>query len=256
MMNFENQNNWLNYLLHLADTSLILGQRLCEWCGKGPVLEQDIAMSNIALDLLGESSNYYQYAAEIQNEGKAEDDLAFLRNEREFKNLLLVERENGHFGDTIARQFFFDAYHHLLLTELKNHSDLKLASIAEKSLKEVTYHLKWSSEWMIRLGDGTEESHNKIQKSVESIIDFTDEMFIPTNWELSLIEEGKIPDIRTFRTKWETKILEILDEATLTIDFEKSRKLIGGKDGKHTEKMGYILAEMQMMQRTYPNMKW
>ena len=144
----------------------------------------------------------------------------------------------------------------MLLSELKHHSDLKLASIAEKSLKEVTYHLKWSSEWMIRLGDGTEESHNKIQKSVESIIDFTDEMFIPTNWELELIEEGKIPDIRTFRTSWETKILEILDEATLTIDFEKSRKLIGGKDGKHTEKMGYILAEMQMMQRTYPNMKW
>ena len=256
MMNFENQNNWLNYILHLADTSLILGQRMCEWCGKGPVLEQDIAMSNIALDLLGESSNYYHYAAEIQNEEKTEDDLAFLRNEREFKNLLLVERENGHFGDTIARQFFFDVYHHQLLTELKHHSDLKLASIAEKSLKEVTFHLKWSSEWMIRLGDGTDESHNKIQKSVESIIDFTDEIFIPTSWELSLIEEGKIPDIRTFRTKWETKILEILDEATLTIDFEKSRKLIGGKEGKHTEKMGYILAEMQVMQRTYPNMEW
>ena len=213
-------------------------------------------MSNIALDLLGESSNYYQYAAEIQNEGKAEDDLAFLRNESEFRNLLLVEKENGHFGDTIARQFFFDAYHHLLLTELKNHSDLKLASIAEKSLKEATYHLKWSSEWMIRLGDGTEESHNKIQKSVESIIDFTDEMFIPTNWELELIEQQIIPDIRTFRTKWETKVLEILNEATLSVDFSKSRQLTGGKEGKHTEKMGYILAEMQMMQRTYPNMEW
>lgn len=249
-------NNNLNYILQLADTSLILGQRLCEWCGKGPVLEQDIAMSNIALDLLGESSNYYQYAAEIQNEEKTEDDLAFLRNEREFKNLLLVERENGHFGDTIARQFFFDAYHHLLLSELKHHSDLKLASIAEKSLKEVTYHLKWSSEWVIRLGDGTEESHEKIQKSVNDLVDFTDELFIPTNWELSLIEEGKIPNIRTFRTKWETKVLEILNEATLSVDFSKSRQLTGGKEGKHTEKMGYILAEMQVMQRTYPNMEW
>ena len=249
-------NNNLNYILQLADTSLILGQRLCEWCGKGPVLEQDIAMSNIALDLLGESSNYYQYAAEIQNEEKTEDDLAFLRNEREFKNLLLVERENGHFGDTIARQFFFDAYHHLLLSELKHHSDLKLASIAEKSLKEVTYHLKWSSEWVIRLGDGTEESHEKIQKSVNDLVDFTDELFIPTNWELSLIEEGKIPNIRTFRTKWETKVLEILNEATLSVDLSKSRQLTGGKDGKHTEKMGYILAEMQTMQRTYPNMEW
>ena len=213
-------------------------------------------MSNIALDLLGESSNYYQYAAEIQNEGKTEDDLAFLRNDREFRNLLLVEKENGHYGDTIARQFFFDVYHHLLLTEIKNHSDLKLASIAEKSLKEVTYHLKWSSEWMIRLGDGTEESHNKIQKSVESIIDFTDEMFIPTNWELELIEQNMIPDIRTFRTTWEPKVLEILNEATLSVDFSKSRQLTGGKEGKHTEKMGYILAEMQVMLRTYPNMKW
>lgn len=213
-------------------------------------------MSNIALDLLGESSNYYQYAAEIQNEGKTEDDLAFLRNEREFKNLLLVEKENGHFGDTIARQFFFDAYHYLLLTELKHHSDLKLASIAEKSLKEVTYHLKWSSEWMIRLGDGTEESHNKIQKSVNDLVDFTDEMFIPTNWELELIEQNSIPDIRTFRIQWETKVLEILNEATLSVDFSKSRQLTGGKEGKHTEKMGYILAEMQMMQRTYPNMEW
>jgi len=249
-------NNYLNYLLHLADTSLILGQCLCEWCGKGPVLEQDIALSNIALDLLGESSNYYQYATEIQDEGKTEDDLAFLRNEREFKNLLLVEKENGHFGDAIARQFFFDAYHHLLLTELKHHSDLRLASIAEKSLKEVTYHLKWSSEWMIRLGDGTEESHNKIQKSVNDLVDFTDEMFIPTNWELELIDQKIIPDIRTFRTKWETKVLEIFSEATLSIDFEKSRKLTGGKDGKHTEKMGYILAEMQIMQRIYPNMEW
>jgi ring-1,2-phenylacetyl-CoA epoxidase subunit PaaC len=144
----------------------------------------------------------------------------------------------------------------LLLSELKNHSDLKLASIAEKSLKEVTYHLKWSSEWMIRLGDGTEESHNKIQKSVNDLVDFTDEMFIPTNWELELIEQNMIPDIRNFRTKWEAKVLEILNEATLTIEFDKSRKLIGGKDGKHTEKMGYILAEMQMMQRTYPNMEW
>ena len=133
---------------------------------------------------------------------------------------------------------------------------MKLASIAEKSLKEVTYHLKWSSEWMIRLGDGTEESHNKIQKSVESIIDFTDEMFIPTNWELELIEQNMIPDIRTFRTTWEPKVLEILKEATLSVDFSKSRQLTGGKEGKHTEKMGYILAEMQVMQRTYPNMKW
>ncbi|QIG90329.1 phenylacetate-CoA oxygenase subunit PaaC [Chryseobacterium sp. POL2] len=249
-------NNTIAYLLQLADTSMILGQRLSEWCGKGPVLEQDIALSNIALDLLGEASHYYQYAAEFQGEGKTEDDLAFLRNEREFRNLLLVERPNGHFGDTIARQFYFDVYHVLLLSELKNSSDINIASIAEKSLKEATYHAKWSGEWIIRLGDGTEESHAKIQKSVQDFIDYTDEMFIPTSWELELIEAGQIPDIRLLQEKWMTRVNAVLDEATLSVDVSKSRVLTGGKNGEHTEALGYILAEMQYMQRMYPGMEW
>lgn len=249
-------NNTIAYLLQLADTSMILGQRLSEWCGKGPVLEQDIALSNIALDLLGEASHYYQHAAELQGEGKTEDDLAFLRNEREFRNLLLVERPNGHFGDTIARQFYFDVYHVLLLSELKNSSDINIASIAEKSLKEATYHAKWSGEWVIRLGDGTEESHAKIQKSVQDFIDYTDEMFIPTSWELELIEAGQIPDIRLLQEKWMTRVNAVLDEATLSVDVSKSRVLTGGKNGEHTEALGYILAEMQYMQRMYPGMEW
>ena len=256
MMNFENQNNWLNYILHLADTSLILGQRLCEWCGKGPVLEQDIAMSNIALDLLGESSNYYHYAAEIQNEGKTEDDLAFLRNEREFKNLLLVERENGHFGDTIARQFFFDAYHHLLLSELKNHSDLKLASIAEKSLKEVTYHLKWSSEWMIRLGDGTQESHDKIQEAVNNILPYVKEVFLLAPYQKALVEEGLISSPEEFQATWLANVKAILDEATIEADVENAFVQKGGKEGVHTEHLGFILTDLQYLQRTYPNSQW
>lgn len=249
-------NNTIAYLLQLADTSMILGQRLSEWCGKGPVLEQDIALSNIALDLLGEASHYYQHAAELQGEGKTEDDLAFLRNEREFRNLLLVERPNGHFGDTIARQFYFDVYHVLLLSELKNSSDINIASIAEKSLKEATYHAKWSGEWIIRLGDGTEESHAKIQKSVQDFIDYTDEMFIPTSWELELIEAGQIPDIRLLQEKWMTRVNAVLDEATLSVEVSKSRVLTGGKNGEHTEALGYILAEMQYMQRMYPGMEW
>lgn len=249
-------NNTIAYLLQLADTSMILGQCLSEWCGKGPVLEQDIALSNIALDLLGEASHYYQHAAELQGEGKTEDDLAFLRNEREFRNLLLVERPNGHFGDTIARQFYFDVYHVLLLSELKNSSDINIASIAEKSLKEATYHAKWSGEWVIRLGDGTEESHAKIQKSVQDFIDYTDEMFIPTSWELELIEAGQIPDIRLLQEKWMTRVNAVLDEATLSVDVSKSRVLTGGKNGEHTEALGYILAEMQYMQRMYPGMEW
>ncbi len=249
-------NNTLNYLLHLADTSMILGQRLSEWCGKGPVLEQDIALSNIALDILGEASHYYELAAEVQGDNKTEDDLAFLRNEREYRNLLLVERPNGHFGDTIARQFYFDVYHVLLLTELVKSTDKKLAAIAEKALKEATYHLKWSSEWIIRLGDGTEESHNKIQDSVKNLLDYTDELFIPTDWEQDLIGNQLIPDIKTLKEAWLQKVNAVLEEATLEIDYSKSRKLIGGKDGKHTEALGYILAEMQYMQRTYPGMEW
>lgn len=250
------ENNQLNYLLHLADTSMILGQRLSEWCGKGPVLEQDIALSNIALDLLGEASHYYELAANVQGEGKTEDDLAFLRNERDFKNLLITERPNGHFGDTIARQFYFDIYHVLLLNELKKSSNSEIAAIAEKSLKEATYHAKWSSEWVIRLGDGTEESHDKIQKSILDFVDYTDEMFISTTWEKTLIASGEMPDITLLKDKWTTRVNQVLEEATLTVDFSKSRKLVGGKDGKHTEALGYILAEMQYMQRTYPNMEW
>lgn len=249
-------NNMLNYLLHLADTSMILGQRLSEWCGKGPVLEQDIALSNIALDILGEATHYYELAAELQGENKTEDDLAFLRNERDYKNLLLVERPNGHFGDTVARQFYFDVYHVLLLTELKKSQNLALAAIAEKALKEATYHLRWSSEWIIRLGDGTEESHAKIQDSVSRISDYTDEMFIPTSWELNLIETNQMPDIRSLREAWLQKVNAVLEEATLAVDYSKSRHLVGGKDGKHTEALGYILAEMQYMQRMYPGMEW
>jgi len=252
----NNINNKINYLLHLADTSMVLGQRLSEWCGKGPILEQDIAMSNIALDILGEASNYYELATEAQGDGKTEDDLAFLRNERDYKNLLLVERPNGHFGDTIARQFFFDVYHVLLLKELKNSNHKELAAIAEKSLKEATYHQRWSSEWVIRLGDGTEESHNKIQESINQLVDYTDEFFIPSNWEKELINENLMPDVTTLRNQWLAIVNQVLDEATLSLDFTKSRKLTGGKDGQHTEALGYLLAEMQYMQRTYPNMEW
>jgi ring-1,2-phenylacetyl-CoA epoxidase subunit PaaC len=198
-------NNYLNYILQLADTSLILSGAFANGVEKDQSWNR-ILQCPILLWICWENlPTIISMQPKFRMKGKTEDDLAFLRNEREFRNLLLVERENGHFGDTIARQFFFDAYHHLLLTELKHHSDLKLASIAEKSLKEVTYHLKWSSEWMIRLGDGTEESHNKIQKSVNDLVDFTDEMFIPTNWELELIEQNSIPDIRTFRTNGKQK---------------------------------------------------
>lgn len=250
------QDLFLNYILHLADTNVILGQRLAEWCGHGPILEQDIAMSNIGLDLIGQTRNYYQYAAELQGEGKTEDDLAFLRDEREFYNLLIVEQKNGNFGDTVARQFFYDVYHFYLLQELVKNSDATLAAIAEKSLKEVTYHLKWSSEWMIRLGDGTDESHAKIQKAIDDIGMFTGEMFLPTDNEKELIKVGIIPDLLAIQKLWKAKVQEVVDEAGLTFNAEDHWVQKGGKDGKHTELLGHILAEMQYLQRSYPGLKW
>ncbi|QTV05488.1 1,2-phenylacetyl-CoA epoxidase subunit PaaC [Faecalibacter bovis] len=253
---YQNNQNYIDFILHLADTNLILAQRLAELCGHGPILEQDIAITNISLDLLGQTSNYYEYAAEMIGNGATEDTLAMLREEREYKNLLLVELPNGHFGDTVARQFFYDTYHVMLLEQLLKAKDLKLQSIAEKSLKEVKYHAKWSSEWMIRLGDGTQESHDKIQQSVNDILPYVNEAFIPASYQKALIEEGLIDDAADFKAAWLAKVNEILEEATLTADIENAFAQKGGKEGVHTEHLGYILTELQYMQRTYPNLQW
>ena len=253
---YQNNQNYIDFILHLADTNLILGQRLGELCGHGPILEQDIAVTNIALDLLGQTSNYYEYAAEMIGNGATEDTLAMLREEREYKNLLLVEQPNGHFGNTVARQFFYDTYHVMLLEQLLKVKDLKLQSIAEKSLKEVKYHAKWSSEWMIRLGDGTQESHDKIQEAVNDILPYVNEAFIPASYQKVLIEEGLIADVAEFKAAWLAKVNEILEEATLTADVENAFAQKGGKEGIHTEHLGYILTDLQYMQRTYPNLQW
>lgn len=245
-----------DFILHLADNSLILAQRLCEWCGHGPVLEQDIALSNIALDLLGEATNYYAYAAKLIGNGQTEDSLAMLRTEREYKNLLLVELPNGHFGDTIARQFFYDAFHCLLLEQLLSVTDSALRGIAEKSLKEARYHLRWSSEWMIRLGDGTEESHQRMQKSVDNILPYLGEFFLLAPYQEALISEGLLPDPRNFEVTWREKVDQILQEATLSAEIAGAPVQKGGKDGIHTEYLGYILSDLQYMQRTYPGLEW
>jgi ring-1,2-phenylacetyl-CoA epoxidase subunit PaaC len=244
-----------DYVLHLADTNLILGQRICEWCGQGPVLEQDIALSNIGLDLLGQTRSLYQYAAELQGEGKTEDDLAFLRSERQFKNLLLVEQTNGDFGYTIVRQFFYEVFQQLLLAELKKSTDQHLAAIAEKSLIETNYHYKWSAEWVIRLGDGTEESRARIQQSINDIWTYTGEMFTPTADERLLADAGIIPDLTELKSLWMNKVKHVLDEATLNMP-ENGYMQQGGKTGVHTEHLGYMLAEMQYLQRQYPGQTW
>lgn len=247
----------LEYILHLADTNLVLAQRLCEWCGHGPILEQDIALSNIALDILGQTRNLYQYAAEIQNEGKSEDDLAFFRTERQFKNLLLVEQPNTDFGYTILRQFLYSTYFLLLIEQLKNSADTRLAAIAEKSILETKYHYKWSAEWVIRLGDGTEESKQRMVEHIASIWRYVGEMFTPSPFENELNGLDIIPDYQNLKSAWSTKVKSVFDDATLEMPQDGQHWMqSGGKNGVHTEHLGYLLAEMQITQRQYPGLEW
>lgn len=257
------------YSLHLADNALILGQRNSEWCGHGPVLEQDIAITNISLDLLGQARNFYQHAASLFNSFSAEekksvdwllprpwktynrelteDDLAFLRDERQYLNLLITELPNGDWAQTTLRQFFFSAYQQLLYAEVRKSTDGQLAAIAEKSLKEVAYHLRWSSEWVVRLGDGTEKSHERMIRALEELWMFTGEMFMPADYE--------IIDLDSLKKEWMKKIETVLAEATIQLP-QSSWMQKGGKQGQHTEHLGYLLTEMQYLQRTYPDAKW
>ena len=239
------------FILHMADNALILAQRNGEWCGHGPVLEQDIAITNITLDLIGQARSLYQYAATLKADGSTEDSLAYLRTEREFKNCLLVEQPNGDWGQTILRQFIFSTYQYYLYQRLKDiGSDTTLAAIAEKSLKEITYHIRWSGEWVIRLGDGTDESKHRMEKAIENLWPYTGELFIPAGYE----NEPGI-NFEEIKRNWIDKVNHIFFEATLTMP-ENVFMHTGGKTGTHTEHLGYILAEMQYMQRTYPGCEW
>jgi len=243
------------FVLQLADTSLILAHRLSEWCGHGPVLEQDLALANIALDLLGEARSYYQYAAELEGQGRTEDDLAYLRPAVEYRNPLLVEQPNGDFAHTIVRQFLFDNFHYQLLKGLKEGPDARLASIAEKSLKEATYHLKWSSEWMIRLGDGTAESRQRLDKAIAKLWRFAGELTTPTTTETQLQELGLVPDYAALLPAMQAHLAHVLAEATVPEPATPFAQL-GGKSGRHSEHLGYLLTELQYMQRTYPGLTW
>lgn len=273
-----------HYTLRMADNSLILGHRLSEWCGHGPVLEQDIAVTNIALDLVGQARNFYELAASIQNKGKTEDDLAFLREEFEYQNLLLAEQPNGDFAHTVVRQFFFSAFQlpfyealqQVLSVEFRVLGDTDrtqnakpttrnskpitqnlqiLRGIIEKAIKEVRYHLRWSSEWMIRLGDGTAESHKRMQEAVNNLYPFTFEAFIVDDIDQIAINEGYGVDLEKLKPIYDQTMRDVLAEANLQkLDNGHIQK--GGKQGIHTEHLGYLLAEMQYLQRTYPNSKW
>jgi ring-1,2-phenylacetyl-CoA epoxidase subunit PaaC len=268
----------LFYTLQIADNALINGHRLSEWCGHGPVLEQDIALSNIALDHLGQARSLYQYAADQYNkltpeqkpdiftsivlqektekgEMLDEDDLAYLRDGWDFRNVLLVEQPNKDWAYTIARSFFLDAFNYFFFQALQNSKDQTLAAIAEKSLKEVTYHLRWSSEWMIRLGDGTEESHDRIQEALNDRWMYSGELFLKSDADAAMTDTGAGVDLTQIKTLWRERIDAVINEATLSLPTTTWMQN-GGKTGVHSEHLGYVLTELQFMQRAYPNMKW
>ncbi|MBR9756617.1 MAG: phenylacetate-CoA oxygenase subunit PaaC [Algicola sp.] len=247
--------NLYNYILGIADNSLILGQRLGELCGHGPSLETDIACTNMSLDLLGQVRSYYQYAAKIAGDGRTEDDIAMLRKEHEYFNVLLVEQPNTDFGYTIARQFLFDVYHFLMLTELEKSTDLNLSAIAKKAIKEASYHKRFSSDWIKRLGDGTDESHERIQTAINDLWTYTDELFHQTEADKAMIEEGVGVDVTKLKDAYYEEVKTVLETATIEVPESKYFQK-GGKQGIHTEHMGYLLADLQYMQRTYPNMEW
>lgn len=241
--------------MRLGDDSLILGQRLSELCGHGPILEEDIALTNIALDLIGQATNIYNYAASIEGKGNDADSLAFLRLEHQYLNAVLLEQPNGNFADTITRQFFFDLFRKLLFEKLLHSTDSQLAAIAEKSLKETKYHVKHSSEWMIRLGDGTELSHERVQLAVYDLWRYTDELFFMDESENQLLESGVIPSLKELKPIWTSMVTDVLSQATLKLP-ENQAFFGAGRQGRHSEHMGFLLAQLQYMQRAYPNMQW
>ena len=248
-------NHLIDYTLHLADNALILGHRNSEWCGHGPILEQDIAIANISLDLIGQARNFYQYAALIKEDNCTEDSFAYFRDSKEFRNILLAELPKGDWAETILRQFFFSAYQFLLFEKLKESKDEQIAAIATKSLKEITYHLRWSSEWVIRLGDGTRESHDRMMKAIDLLWDYTDEIFLPAAYELQMLNKEIGPDVILLKENWLQKIKPVFDEATLTVPLT-SLAYAGGKEGKHTQYLEDLLKELQSVARAHPTATW
>ena len=244
----------LKYTLRIADSSIILGQRLSSWCSKGPTLEEDIALSNLSLDLFGQANSLLEYASELDGT-KSADDFAFKRNEREFYNLQLTEQLNGHFGDTIVRHFFFSVYSFLFYSKLSNSKDETLAAISTKSLKEIKYHLTHSKSWVIRLGDGTEESNKRIQKSLNDLWQFTGEFFEMDDIDQKMYKEGIGVNNSSLKSEWDKIVNTTLKESNL-IRPEDGYMQSGSKNGMHTEHLGHLLSEMQFLPRAYTDAKW
>jgi ring-1,2-phenylacetyl-CoA epoxidase subunit PaaC len=250
------------YIVHQADDALILGHRNSEWTGHGPILEQDIALSNIALDQIGQARNFYQLAAtritELSGDPVTEDDLAYLRDVPDFRNCILVELPKGDWGQTILRQFYFSIYQYLLYLELQQSQLPEIAAIAEKSIKETRYHVKWSSEWVIRLGDGTEESHSRLIDAMYILNPCIAELFIPSDYEYEAAGSGVGILPEAIEMAWFEQVNKVLMSATLPVlkAGKKTIPILSGKNGVHSEHLGHLLAEMQFLQRTYPGNSW
>ena len=243
------------YVIRLGDNALINGQRLAQWCGHGPFLEEDLALTNTALDLIGRARMLLTYAGEVEGQGRGEDDLAYFRNEREFRNFHIMELPVGDFAFTTARQFLVDAYDYHYYLALQDSADTTLAAIAAKTLKECEYHLRHSSEWMVRLGDGTEESHEKITRAVTELMPFTPELFAADGIDRAMQQQGIGVDLDSIETSWNTEVDRVFSDALLERP-QASFTRGGGRQGLHSEHMGFLLAEMQSLQRTYPGLNW
>jgi ring-1,2-phenylacetyl-CoA epoxidase subunit PaaC len=246
----------IEYLLRQGDNALILSQQLSQLCGKGPALEEDMALTNVALDLLGQTRMWYAYASELEGKGRSEDDLAYLRDAQAMRCCLLLEQPNGNYADTMVRQFFFDSWHYFLMKGLLASTDARIAEIAEKSIKEVTYHLRRSGDLIVRLGDGTPESHAKTQDAVNRLWAYTGEMFNYDALDEAMVAQGAAPAAEPLRAAFLEHVSEIFAEATLAMPPADAWMQRGGKQGVHSEHLGYILAEMQFLQRAYPGAQW
>jgi ring-1,2-phenylacetyl-CoA epoxidase subunit PaaC len=249
------QEALFKYTIRLADNGLILSQRLGEWTSQGPFLEEDLALTNIALDILGQANSLLEYAVKIEGKGRTADDLAFFRNEREFYNTLMVEQANGDYAKTILRQCFVDHFDFLFYSELTKSSDETLAAIAAKSLKEITYHLRHTASWVDRFGNGTEESHMRLQKALNELWRFTDELFEMNDVDAVLLKDKVAVDLAALKPVWKKQIDVLLEKANLKLP-ETTFMQRGSRDAKHTEQLGYILAEMQYLPRMHPTAEW
>jgi ring-1,2-phenylacetyl-CoA epoxidase subunit PaaC len=248
----------LELLLRLGDDRLVLGHRLSEWCGHAPILEEDIALANVALDLLGQATLFLRRAGEVEGKRRDEDALAYFREAVEFRNCLLVEQPNGDFAFTIARQFLFDVHAVVTLEAMSQSASPELAALAAKSLKEAKYHVRHSGEWLIKLGDGTDESHRRVQRALDALWRFTPELFVADDVAARLAAQGIGPDLPALRSRWESIVRDVVDRATLTLphDAVHSPHVRGGRTGMHSEHLGHLLAEMQIVARSHPGAKW